>query len=79
MIEELPRVPDMYLKHLEGTDGLYEIRIQQGNDSIRLFCFFDHDKLLVVLNGFTKKSQKTPPQEIVKAILLKKEYEHEKK
>lgn len=78
LIEELPRVPDMYLKHLEGTDGLYEIRIQQGSDSIRFFCFFDKDKL-VVLNGFIKKSQKTPLHEIAKALVLKKEYEHEKK
>ena len=42
LIQELDKVPETYLKHLENTDGLYEIRIQQGNDIFRLFCFFDN-------------------------------------
>ena len=40
LIEELPRVPETYLKHIENTEGLYEIRVQQGNDIFRIFCFF---------------------------------------
>ena len=40
LIEEHERVPEIYLKHLESTDGLYEIKVQQGNDEIRIFCFF---------------------------------------
>lgn len=79
LIEELPRIPEIYLKHLEGTDGLYEIRIQQGGDIVRLFCFFDKERLVIVLNGFIKKSQRTPAREIIKASTLKKEYENEKK
>lgn len=78
LIEEIPKVPETYLKHLEGTDGLFEIRIQQGSDSIRFFCFFDNDRQVIVLNGFVKKSQKTPAKERLKAEMLKKEYENEK-
>lgn len=79
LIEELPQVPESYLKHLTGTDGLYEIRIQVGNSIFRIFCFFDQGKLIVLLNGFQKKSQKTPGQEIARAIKIKKEYYEEKK
>jgi phage-related protein len=73
-IETLERVPSNYLKSLEGTNGLYEARIQLGNNIWRIFCFFDRGKLVVLLNGFTKKTQKTPPNEIKKALLLMKAY-----
>ena len=79
LIEEVQHVPETYLKHFEGTDGLYEIRIQQGNDVFRIFCFFDEGKLVVLANGFQKKTQKTPKQEIVKALKIKKEYYEDKK
>ena len=78
LIEELHRVPDTYLKHLENTDGLYEIRIQLGSDIFRIFCFFDQGQLVVVANGFQKKSQKTPRQELDKALKIKEEYFNEK-
>ena len=74
-IEELQRVPETYLKHLENTDGLYEIRIQSGSDIFRIFCFFDEGRLVVLVNGFQKKTQKTPKQEIELALKLKAEYE----
>lgn len=77
MIEELPRVPETYLKHLENTESLFEIRVQQGNDIFRIFCFFDRGHLIVLANGFQKKTQKTPKQEIKKALLIKQEYENE--
>ena len=70
-------MPEDYLKHLEGTDGLYEIRVQIGSDIFRIFCFFDEGKLIVLANGFQKKSQKTPKSEIEKALKIKKEYETE--
>ena len=79
LIEELPRVPETYLKHLENTDGLYEIRVQQGSDIFRIFCFFYEGQLVVLLNGFQKKDQKTPKKEIEKALKIKAEYETEKK
>jgi phage-related protein len=79
LIEEIQRVPETYLKHIENTDGLYEIRIQSGNDIFRIFCFFDQGQLVVLANGFQKKTQKTPKQEIEKALKIKEEYENEKK
>ncbi|HEY8971919.1 MAG TPA: type II toxin-antitoxin system RelE/ParE family toxin [Puia sp.] len=60
LIEELPQVPESYLKHLTG---LYEIRVQASNGIFRIFCFFDQSKLIVLLNGFQKKTQKTPGKE----------------
>lgn len=77
-IETLERVPANYLKAMEGKSGLYEARIQLGSNIWRVFCFFDKGKLVVLLNGFTKKTQKTPPNEIAKAISLMKEYYEQK-
>ena len=78
LIENLQRVPELYLKHIENTEGLYEIRVQQGSDIYRIFCFFDQGQLVVITNGFQKKSQKTPKQEIELALKIKGEYENEK-
>jgi phage-related protein len=78
LIEELPRVPETYLKHIESTNGLYEIRIQMGSDIFRIFCFFDQEQLVVLANGFQKKDRKTPKKEIEKALKIKEEYENEK-
>jgi len=79
LIEDLPRVPETYLKHIENTEGLFEIRVQQGSDIFRIFCFFDRGQLVVLANGFQKKTQKTPKKEIEKALKIKEEYESEKK
>jgi phage-related protein len=78
LIENLQRVPELYLKHIESTEGLYEIRVQMGGDIYRIFCFFDQGQLVVIANGFQKKSQKTPKQEIEMALKIKGEYENEK-
>ncbi len=78
IIETHRLIPTDYLKHMEGTEGLYEIKVQQGSDIFRIFCFFDEGKLVVLANGFHKKSQKTPKSEIEKALKIKKEYEQEK-
>ena len=77
LIEELPRVPETYFKHIENTDGLYEIRVQSGSNILRIFCFFDHGKLVVLVNGFQKKTQKTPKNEIETALKIKSENESE--
>jgi phage-related protein len=79
LIEEIERIPETYLKHIENTEGLFEIRVQQGTDIFRIFCFFDHGQLVILANGFQKKTQKTPKQEILKALKIKEEYENEKK
>ena len=78
IIETQHHIPSDYLKHVEGTEGLYEIRVQQASDIFRIFCFFDDDKLVVLANGFQKKTQKTPMVEIERALRIKKEYEQEK-
>ncbi len=54
LIEELQRVLETYLKHIENTDGLYEIRVQSGSDIFRVFCFFDQGQLVILANGFQK-------------------------
>ncbi|MGL1888995.1 MAG: type II toxin-antitoxin system RelE/ParE family toxin [Reichenbachiella sp.] len=77
-IETLERIPSQYLKHLENTDGLYEARIKLGSNIWRVFCFFDKGKLVILLNGFQKKTQKTPKNEIEKALKLKSEYYNDK-
>jgi phage-related protein len=74
IIEEIDRIPEVYLKHLKNTSGLYEIRVQVGSNIYRIFCFFDIDNLVVIGHGFQKKSQKTPKQEIAKAEQIKQEY-----
>ncbi|HYD90731.1 MAG TPA: type II toxin-antitoxin system RelE/ParE family toxin [Flavobacterium sp.] len=79
LIQELKRVPETYLKHIENTDGLFEIRVQQASDIFRVFCFFDKGQLVVLANGFQKKTEKTPKKEIEKALKIKEEYESEKK
>jgi phage-related protein len=79
LIEELPMIPESYLKSIQGSGGLYEIRIQYGGDIFRIFCFFDQGRLVVLANGYQKKSQQTPKQEIDKALKIKEEYESEKR
>jgi phage-related protein len=71
-------VPERFLKHLEGTNGLYEIRIKVGNNIFKVFCFFDEGNLVILLSGFQKKSEKTPRKEILNAEKMKYEYYHEK-
>ena len=79
VIEDLERIPEIHFKHLEATDGLYEIRIQSGSDIFRIFCFFDSNNLVVVGHGFQKKTQKTPDREIERAEKIRREYYEEKK
>ncbi|MDQ0475667.1 type II toxin-antitoxin system RelE/ParE family toxin [Chryseobacterium sp. MDT2-18] len=67
------------MKHLSGTDGLYEIRIEYQSNIYRIFCCFDKGNLVILFNAFQKKSQKTPQQELDKAVRLKNEYFEKKK
>ncbi|HEY4784904.1 MAG TPA: type II toxin-antitoxin system RelE/ParE family toxin [Bacteroidales bacterium] len=78
IIEDLDRIPEIYLKHLENTDGLYEVRVQSGSDIYRILCFFDDKNIVVVGHGFQKKTKKTPIKEIEKAQKIRKEYFDEK-
>jgi phage-related protein len=78
IIETYERVPTKYLKAMAGTNGLYEARIKLGSNIWRVFCFFDKGKLVILLNGFAKKTQKTPKKELTKAVKLMEQYFNEK-
>ena len=74
LIEELDIVPRQYFKKLIGTEDIWEVRVHYGNDIFRLLGFFEHGTLLILTNGFTKKTPKTPAQEIALATRRKREY-----
>lgn len=74
----MERVPAKYFTHITGTQGLFEIRIEASGNIYRIFSFFDKGNLIVLGNGFQKKTQKTPKQEILKALKIKTEYEKER-
>lgn len=72
------RIPRKFFQHLEGTDGLYEIRVEFQGNIYRIFCCFDEGQLIVLFNGFQKKSQKTPAGELERALNIMAEYFDEK-
>ncbi|MBO5272373.1 MAG: type II toxin-antitoxin system RelE/ParE family toxin [Muribaculaceae bacterium] len=73
-LQTLDRLPITILKSIEGKKGLFEIRVEFGGDIFRVFCCFDEGSLVILFNGFQKKTQKTPSGEIEKAERLMKEY-----
>ena len=78
ILEQVERVPTTYLKYIEGTNGLFEVRIQFGSDIFRIFCCFDGNRLVVLFSGFQKKTQKTPQKEIERAVRIMSEYYNDK-
>jgi phage-related protein len=62
LVESVNVVPKTYLKKLLGTDGIWEVRIQSGNNIYRLLGFFDGDDLIVLNHGFQKKNAKNSSQ-----------------
>ena len=79
ILEQVERVPTTYLKYIEGTNGLFEVRVQLGNNIFRIFCCFDGNKMVVLFSGFQKKTQKTPPDEIARALRIMNDYYNDKK
>jgi len=79
LIRVTRQVPEKYFKHLEGTKGLFEIRVEFASNIYRIFSFFDKGNIVVLGNAFQKKTQKTPKQEIEKALKIMEEYKNEKK
>jgi phage-related protein len=67
-------IPKTFFKHIENEDGLYEIRVEVGNNIYRTFCCLDEGCVVILFNSFQKKSQKTPKTQINKARKLKKDY-----
>lgn len=78
LIRNVERVPIKFLKYLEGTDGLYEVKVLTNKSNIRIFSFFDEGNLIILINGFIKKTNKTPKNELELGIRLKEEYFTEK-
>ena len=78
LIRNVERVPIKFLKYLEGTYGLYEVRVLTHKSNIRIFSFFDEGNLVILINGFIKKTDKTPKNKLELGIRLKDEYFSEK-
>lgn len=74
LISTQERIPEKFFKHITNSNGIFEIRVEVKSDIFRVFSFFDKGNLVVLVNGFQKKSQKTPKAEIEKAEKLKDEY-----
>lgn len=74
IVKTMDRVPSTILKSIENADGLYEIRVEFGGNIFRIFCCFDQGAIVVLFNGFQKKTQKTPTKEIERGLRLMNEY-----
>jgi phage-related protein len=74
LVKELPLVPKSYLKKLEGADGIWEVRAEFGGDAFRLLGFWEAGDLIILTNGFAKKTQKTPNREIELAVQRRRDY-----
>ena len=79
LIATIDRIPEKYFKHLTNTSGIFEVRVEVGSDIYRVFSFFDQGNLVILINGFQKKTQKTPKNEIEMAEKLKRKYFNEQK
>lgn len=79
MMTILERVPTKFFKSISGSKGLFEIRVEYEGNIYRIFCCFDKGNLVVLFNGFQKKTQKTPTKELNKAKKIMKEYFNKQK
>lgn len=74
IVRQVERISKRFFDHMEGTDGLYEIRIEVESNIFRIFCCFDEGNIVILFNGFQKKFQKPPKTKIERAERLKQEY-----
>ena len=74
LLEDLEVVPSTYFKKLVGTEEIWKCRIQFASNAYRIFCFFEGDSVVILTHGFTKKTQKTPQQEIERAEAYRRDY-----
>lgn len=77
LLQTQGRLPSKFVKHIR--EGVFELRIEYNSNIYRIFFCFDGDNIVILFNGFQKKTQKTPTNEIDKAIRLKKEYDERKR
>lgn len=78
LVRTLKAIPEKFFKHIEGEEGLFEIRVKVGTNIFRIFCFFDQGNLVILINGFQKKTDRTPKNEIERAKRLKQSYYEER-
>jgi len=71
LVSQIEYVPDKYYRSIKESNGLFEIRVESGSNIYRVFCFFDEGNLIILINGFQKKTQKTPRAEIELAEISK--------
>ena len=62
-VQELEKIPRTYFKKITDTD-FYEVRIEISGNIYRLLGFFNDGNIVILTNGFQKKTQKTPSNEI---------------
>lgn len=79
VVKTAEQIPKKFFEHLTGSDGIYAIRIEYEGNIYRVLCFYDKGNIIVLVNSFQKKTQKTPPREITLAERLKKQYFIDKK
>jgi phage-related protein len=74
LVETQRIIPRKFFRIIEGSDGIYEIRVELDSNIFRIFCCLDKGSIVVLFHGFQKKTQKTPTKEIKRAEAIKKEY-----
>ena len=74
MVETQQIIPKKFFRFIEGSDGIYEIRVEIESNIYRIFCCLDGGAVVVLFHGFQKKTQKTPKKEIKRAEVIKNEY-----
>lgn len=79
LIMTVREIPSTFFRAIKGVNGLFEIRVEEGGNIYRIFCCFDDGDLVILFNGFQKKTQKTPQEQIKRAERIMKEYFEEKR
>ena len=79
VVKAAEQIPKKFFEHITGSDGIYAIRIEYEGNIYRVLWFYDKGNIIVLVNSFQKKTQKTPPREITLAEKLKKQYFNDKK
>ena len=79
LIATVDKIPSKFFRHITSSTGIFEIRVEVGSDIYRVFSFFDKGNLIVLINAFQKKTQKTPKNEINRAVNLMNEYYENKR
>ncbi len=78
LLEEFgPQLPMPHARTMKGTGGIHELRVRQAKDIVRLFYFHHKGQVFVVTSGFAKKTDKTDPRELRRAIDIMNSYKEQ--